>query len=77
VSAEHHSRAGRVAAAWALDGDRVTYTIEVPAQSRGTLELDPRYRDVAIDGQALQGSRQSVRGHLSPGPHVVTFRLTR
>jgi alpha-L-rhamnosidase len=77
VSAEHNCRAGRVAAAWTLDGDRVIYTIEVPAQSRGTLELDPGYGDVVIDGQPFSGAGQGPRDLLSAGPHEVTFRMAR
>ena len=60
-----------------LDGDRVIYTIEVPAQSRGTLELDPGYGDVVIDGQPFSGAGQGPRDLLSAGPHEVTFRMAR
>ena len=75
--AQETPAADKTALAWTLDGDRVIYTIEVPAQSRGTLELDPGYGDVVIDGQPFSGAGQGPRDLLSAGPHEVTFRMAR
>ncbi|KQN72495.1 alpha-L-rhamnosidase [Devosia sp. Leaf64] len=72
VKADHDSPAGKIAAAWTINGEAVRYDIEVPAQSRGVLRLASVYRDATLDGQAI--------GHediaLSPGKHTITFNYT-
>ncbi len=71
VKAHHDSAAGRIEAAWTVEGDRVTYTVSVPQGATGTLVLRPEYTDVAIDGKAPAG------GALAAGAHTVTFRIDR
>ena len=77
VSAHHDSAAGHIEAGWAVEGDRVTYTVIVPPTARGTLILAENYVDALLDGsplaaQADGGKRRSV---LMPGTHVVIFRV--
>ena len=58
VAAHHDSAAGRIEAGWTVDGDRVTYDIVVPSGARGTLVLDPSYRDAVIDGAPVPSARR-------------------
>ena len=74
VAAHHDSAAGRIEAGWRLEGDGVTYHILVPPGARGTLVLDPSYRDAVIDGAPLPFASGAARAQLEPGPHKVTFR---
>ena len=60
VNAHHDSAAGRIEAAWTLDGDRVTYRIVVPPGARGTLVLDPSYKDAVIDGAPVPSARRAT-----------------
>ena len=77
VKAHHDSAAGRIEAEWTLDGDRVTYGIVVPTGARGTLMLDPSYKDAVIDGAPLPSARGHQKSHspLAAGHHDVTFRI--
>lgn len=77
VNAYHDSAAGRVAAAWHVDGDRVTYTASVPTGSTGTLVLSPRYTDIAVDGQGIgwTGGSEPTRHLLESGNHTIAFRI--
>jgi alpha-L-rhamnosidase len=79
VRAHHESRAGRIEAAWSLDGDDVTYTVTVPANARGTLVLRETYKDATVDGKPLAtpGGREKARSLLAPGTHTITFRISR
>jgi len=79
IAAVHESTAGRIAAAWRVEGDKVTYDITVPAGASGTLVLPAHYRDIAVDGEPLAsaGGKEEARGLLAPGTHVVTFRISR
>jgi alpha-L-rhamnosidase len=75
VAAQHDSRAGRIAAGWSIEGDRVTYDLAVPEGAAATLRLRPDYADVEIDGvgQAGRGGEHA----LASGPHRVRFSLAR
>ena len=77
VAAHHDSAAGRIEAGWSVDGSRVTYDIVVPSGARGTLVLDPAYKDAVVDGVPLDrtGPHQKSRSSLLAGRHKVTFRL--
>jgi len=79
VKAHHDSRAGRIEAAWSLDGDDVTYAVTVPAGAKGTFVLGETYRDAVIDGKPLAqpGGHEKARSLLAPGPHTITFRISR
>ncbi|ODT66183.1 MAG: alpha-L-rhamnosidase [Pelagibacterium sp. SCN 63-23] len=68
VSAYHDSPKGMIRAGWVLDGDKVTYTVEVPEGTRGTLRLAKAYRDGRLDGQAISGDVP-----MDAGRHVITF----
>ncbi len=72
VRAHHDARTGRIEAAWALEGDHVTYRVAVPAGATGTFVLRPDYRDAVVDGVALG---ETTRAPLSAGEHTITFRL--
>ena len=69
--------AGRIEAAWTLDGDRVIYRILVPPGAGGTLVLDPSYQDAVIDGSPVPsaGGKQKSGSPLTAGYHDVTFRI--
>lgn len=73
VAASHDSPAGRISAAWTLEGDAVRYEIEVPQGARGTLRLAQAYREATLDGTAISSGADHV---LSAGRHVVTFAYT-
>jgi alpha-L-rhamnosidase len=79
LAASHDSVAGRIEAAWKVDGERVTYDITVPQGSTGTLVLSPKYKDIAIDGSpmAWAGGEEKARSLLAPGKHKVTFRISK
>ena len=79
VQAHHDSRAGRIEAGWSLDGDKATYTVTVPAGATGTLVLNERYVDAAVNGKPLSkpGGSEEARSLLAPGTHTVTFRIGR
>jgi alpha-L-rhamnosidase len=79
VSAHHDSRAGRIAAGWAVEGDRVSYQVTVPDGATGTLVLAPEFQEIFVDGQAIGRSSdgQETRSLLAPGSHQVTFRISR
>ena len=79
VRAHHDSRAGRIEAAWTLEGDDVTYTVTVPANAKGTLVLNPTYKDATVDGKPLAtpGGHENARSLLAPGKHTITFRISR
>jgi alpha-L-rhamnosidase len=72
VKAHHDSIAGRIEAAWQLDGDRVTYDVTVPSGSEGVLVLDPSYADATLDGAPIAGTESRP---LAPGRHTITFRI--
>lgn len=76
VSAHHDSVAGRVAAAWRVEGERVYYTLTVPEGSKGTLVLAETYDDIVIDGTPRASmAGEKTRCPLTSGPHAVSFRL--
>ena len=76
VAAHHDAHVGRIAAGWSVDGDRVTYTVSVPAGTTGTLVLASTYTDASLDGQSLPRARGKARVPLAPGDHTVTFRIS-
>jgi alpha-L-rhamnosidase len=78
VSAGHDSAAGRVEAAWTVDGNKVAYDLTVPEGASGTLVLSSDYKDIVVDGMQLAWSgNEKARSLLAPGRHSVTFRISR
>lgn len=76
ISAHHDSARGRIAAAWSVDGDRVTYEFTVPDGSLGELVLAPRYFEIDVDGEAIAAAEgEAVRRQVAPGKHRACFRL--
>lgn len=77
VSASHVSAAGEIKAGWSLKGDRVTYTVSVPANATGTLILPPAYEEVTLDGAPVTGKQAngSITAELTAGDHVITFHI--
>jgi len=73
VAAHHDSAAGRIEAGWRLSNGLVTYDVSVPEGARGTLVLDPAWRDPVLDGAALAGA--SGRVPLDAGRHTLRFRV--
>jgi alpha-L-rhamnosidase len=74
VAAWHEARAGRIEAAWRLDGDRVTYDFIVPQVAQGVLVLAPGYGNATVDGQPVApGSVRRIP--VGPGQHSATFTL--
>ena len=65
VAAHHDSAVGRIEAGWKTEGDRVTYHVLVPTGARGTLVLDPSYREGLSD--KCDTSRFTSEGNLSGG----------
>ncbi|MBI4921945.1 MAG: family 78 glycoside hydrolase catalytic domain [Devosia nanyangense] len=77
VTAHHDSAAGRIEAAWTLEGDRTTYTVTVPQSAKGTLVLAETYRDAVVDGVPLATpGHEKARSLLAPGTHTITFRIS-
>ena len=78
VSAGYDSRAGRIEAAWSVDGDRVSYRVSVPDGSTGMLVLSPSYSEIRLDEQQVgSGGKEPTRSLLAAGTHTVTFRISR
>ena len=77
VSASHDSAAGRIEAAWTLEGDHVTYDVLVPEGASGTLLLPERSERCLLDGQFMTrpGGAGLHRATLAPGRHRITFKL--
>jgi alpha-L-rhamnosidase len=73
VAAHHDSAAGRIEAGWRLSDGLVTYDVSVPEGARGTLVLDPAWRDPVLDGAAPAGA--SGRVLLDAGRHTLRFRV--
>ncbi len=77
VTAHHDSIAGRIEATWAVEGERVDYTVVVPDGTTGTLHLSPTYDDISVDGEPITGTgNQKSDITLAPGSHRVTFRMS-
>ncbi len=70
VAAHHDTARGRIAAAWSVAGEAVSYDIVVPEDSRGLLRLPAECRDITVDGSAWDG-RGSLP--LAPGAHAIRF----
>ena len=78
VKARHNSAAGRTEAGWTVDGDMVTYDVNVPAGSTGTLVLPRTYEDATVDGEPVGwGDSDRARSALTSGAHRVMFRLSK
>lgn len=78
VSAHHDCAWGRIDAAWELNGDRVTYTVTVPAGSNATLVLAADYIDAVLDGRPLSApAGEKKTSALGPGSHTVSFRVRK
>jgi len=77
VSASHDSAAGRIEAAWTLEGDHVTYDVLVPEGASGTLLLPAHFDRCLLDGQFVTrpGGIGPHRAALAPGRHRITFKL--
>ncbi len=73
VKAHHDSPRGLIRAEWTVDGDKVSYTVEVPAGARGLLRLSPDYRNVQVDGEAWDGKGDRP---LAAGQHAIAFTYT-
>ena len=73
VAAHHDSAAGRIEAGWTLSEETVTYDLAIPEGARGTLVLDPAWRDPVLDGAAPAGA--SGRVLLDAGRHTLRFRV--
>ncbi len=73
LKATHDSLAGRVEAGWQVDGDKVTYEIEIPEGAHGSLRLKACYSLARIDGQAATASAEPVV--LSAGKHTIEFSM--
>ncbi|GGF22841.1 alpha-L-rhamnosidase [Youhaiella tibetensis] len=71
VAASHDSIAGTIKAGWSVEGETVTYDVEVPDQSRGLLRLPAGARNAQVDGQAWNGGDEP----LSAGQHRIVFEL--
>lgn len=79
VNARYTSVAGEVTAGWRVEGDIVTYELDVPQGAQGTLVLTSAYELLDIDGveTAATVERGKARSPLAPGRHVIRFRISR
>lgn len=79
LKAQHKSIAGLVEAGWTIDGDRVTYEMEIPEGSHGSLRLGAQFCDARLDGQALAVDTQGLTtfAPLTAGKHKATFRIAQ
>ena len=70
VKAHHDSPEGTIRAAWSVAGDTVSYDIEVPEGTRGTLRLNAAYHDATLDGAPIASGADHA---LNAGKHHITF----
>lgn len=73
VKAHHDCPKGMIRAEWTVDGEGVSYTVEVPPGARGLLRLSPDYRNILVDGAAWDGKGDR---DLAAGQHAITFTYT-
>lgn len=73
LRAQHESIAGTIAASWTVRGQQVTYEVELPANSHGSLILSPDFLAPCLDGQAVERRGEPIA--LSAGRHTITFRM--
>ena len=73
VAAWHDCRHGRIEAGWELNGDKVHYSLTLPAGCSGLLQPNPRHGEVMVDGKAVAVPAEGLA--LSPGSHDIRFRL--
>ncbi len=72
VRAALETPSGPVRVAWQIDGQTVTYMLDVPPDSAGILKLAEDYTKIMVDGQPVP----SADGlDLAPGSHAITFTL--
>lgn len=71
LKATHDSTAGRIEAGWQVDGDKVTYKVEIPEGAHGSLRLRACYSLSRIDGQAATASTAPIT--LGAGKHTIEF----
>lgn len=67
VAATHDSPRGRISAGWTVENGKVTYTVTVPAASKGVLKLQAQ--NITVDGVACAGGERP----LAPGEHSISF----
>jgi alpha-L-rhamnosidase len=72
VEAELDTAAGKVRAAWSVEGNDVVYQVDVPEGAQGLLTLSPTYTDITLDGAAAHVDTAIA---LSPGRHVARFTI--
>lgn len=77
VSAHHLSGAGKVAASWQVDGDRVSYRVLVPQGAIGLVRLATHYGDVFLDGKPRKPEHagEITEFEVGAGEHLVEFRI--
>jgi alpha-L-rhamnosidase len=71
VASWHDTRHGRLSAGWSIDGDIVTYQVDLPEGVAGRLAVGER-RLLTVDGERVDAG-QPVR--LTPGSHTITFAV--
>ena len=79
LKAQHKSIAGLVAAGWTIEGDLVTYEMEIPEGSHGSLRLGTQFCDARLGGQALTADTKGLITSvpLTAGRHKATFRIAQ
>lgn len=71
VSMWHDCRHGRIEAGWKIDGNTVTYNVNLPNGCNGTLAYDEARTRVSINGQVTDIPKEGLI--LSTGRQTITF----
>lgn len=74
VQAWHDCRHGRIDAAWALNGSRVTYQVTLPQGSTGRLTASAQRSNVTVDAKPVTVPAGGLT--IPAGSHEITFDLT-
>lgn len=74
AEAWHDCRHGRIEAAWALAGKRVTYRVTLPEGCTGRLVASDQRRNVTLDDESVTVPAGGLT--VPAGSHVITYDLT-
>lgn len=74
VHATYQTHIGLISAAWSVEGDRVTYTINIPQGATGRFSQPETISDVQCNGQPAS---LADLAELGAGKHQISYRLQR
>jgi alpha-L-rhamnosidase len=71
--ADHRGHLGKIASAWRYQDGRIAWTVEIPANCSGAVELPATAEAVTLDGKPL-GQASDVTG-IAVADGVLRFRI--